>query len=216
MTPEQIDTITRHYAFAPDDKAALTALMADAYLHAKQAAYNRAHTTASKRVSLPAWRPGDADATKAHEWAAPRVDSIAETYESLLRSQLEQMQESSTQEAISDVWGGIKGVLQKIGDWFSDFLGWKTEQIAQDTWNEGDNDGTEQFVEDVIASGMDYSMLKVRVEPGESSSDYCKNFAGQEFSFDDVGTDTCPNFPSHPSCIHYIVVVTPEGDEVSI
>ena len=46
------------------------------------------------------------------------------------------------------------------------FLPWKTEQIAQNTWNEGDNDGTEQFVEDAKKSGTDHSMMRVRVLPG--------------------------------------------------
>lgn len=212
MTPEQIATITRHYAFTPDDKAALTSLMAAAYLHAKQAAYQRAHTTAGHRVSIPAWRPGDADATQAHDWAYERATGIAETYEGLLRSQLEQMQESAIQEGIGD-WA--RGVVQRITDWFADFLGWKTEQIADDTWLEGDNDGTEQFVDDVRQGGDDYSMLQVRVEPGDSSSDFCADFAGNTYPFDAVGSDL-PEFPAHSRCIHYIVVVNSEGDEVSV
>lgn len=215
MTPQQIDTITRYYAFTPDDKTALTTLLAEAYLHAKQTAYSRARTTAGQRVLLPVWRPGDADRMTAHEWATPRVDSIAETYEGMLRSQLERLDEGETQEGMGDVWRGIKGIVQKIGDWFADFLGWKSEQIADDTWNEGDNDGTEQFVGDVIASGVDYSMLQVQVLPSESSSDFCSAYAGNTYPFDAVGTDL-PSFPAHSRCIHYLVVITPQGDEVSL
>lgn len=215
MTPEQITSITKHYAFTPDDKAALTGLLATAYLHAKQAAYQRAHTTAGNRVSLPVWRPGDADATTAHQWAAQRVEGIAETYETLLRDHLKQLPEDETQEALVDILRGAKGIVKKIADWFSQFLPWKTEQIAQDTISEGDNDGTEQFVDDVIGSGTDYSMLRVRVEPGESSSDFCSAYAGNTYSFDDINS-TVPNFPAHSRCIHYLVVVTAEGDEVEI
>jgi len=216
MTPDQIDRITRAYAFTPDDKASLTSLLSAAYMHAKQAAYQRAHTAA--RVSLPVWRPGDADATAAHDWANERVNGIADTYESLLRSQLEQMGDDETQEALGDLWQGVKGIVKRVADWITGFLPWKTEQIAQDTWNEGDNDGTEQFIGDVKSSGTDYSKLRVRVLPEESSSDFCKDFAGKDFSFDDPGTDACPSFPAHTNCIHYLYVYTvnEQGDEVEV
>lgn len=225
MTPEQIATITKHYAFTPDDHAALTGLLATAYLHAKQAAYQRAHTTVGHRVSLPVWRPGDADATKAHDWAYERVAGIADTYEGLLKSHLEQLPEDETRETGDkqkhDMLGnvlagiGIAVIVKKIVDWFMGFLPWKTEQIAQDAWSEGDNDGTEQFVNDVRDSGIDYSTLKVRVDPSESSSDYCKEYAGNTYDFDAIGVSV-PHFPSHSRCIHYLVVLTADGDEVSI
>lgn len=205
MTPEQIAAITKHYAFTPDDKSALTGLLASAYLHAKQAAYQRAHTTAGHRVSLPVWRPGDADATTAHQWAAQRVEGIAETYETLLRDHLKQLPEDETQEAFTGLIQGVKGIVQKIADWFADFLGWKTEQIAQDTVNEGDNDGTEQFVDDVIGSGTDYSMMRVMVVPAESSSDFCASYAGRSYPFDAVGSDV-PEFPAHSRCVHSLEI----------
>lgn len=206
MTPEQITTITKHYAYTDDDKTTLATFMAEAYLHAKQQAYNRAHATAGQHVTFAQRQYGAEDMDKARAWAAPIAEGIAETYESLLRSQLEQMQES-VQEGL---WQGIKDVVQRVSDWFLDFMGWKPDQIADDTWSEGDNDGTEQFVEDVIDSGMDYSMLRVRVEPGESSSDYCKEYAGNDYAFDDVGS-ACPNFPTHSRCIHYLVVYVDDG-----
>lgn len=212
MTPEQITAITKHYAFTPDDKAALTGLIAAAYLHAKQAAYQRAHATAGHRVSLPVWRPGDADATTAHQWAARRVEGIAETYETLLRDHLKQLDEDAPQEAFTGLIQGVKGIVQKIADWFADFLGWKTEQIAQDTMNEGDNDGTEQFVDDVIGSGTDYSTLKVQVLPEVSSSDFCADYAGKIYDFDAVGSEL-PEFPAHSRCQHFIVVLSPDDNE---
>lgn len=217
MTPEQIAAITKHYAFTPDDKSALTGLLASAYLHAKQAAYQRAHTTAGHRVSLPVWRPGDADATTAHQWASRRVEGIAETYETLLRDHLKQLPEDETQEALVDILRGAKGIVKKIADWFSQFLPWKTEQIAQDTVNEGDNDGTEQFVDDVRNGGTDYSMLRVRVLPETSSDDTCADFAGRDFPFDSVGTEV-PEFPIHSHCPHYLYVyaVDADGNEVEV
>lgn len=210
MTPEQITHIVDAYAFSPDDKSTLTDLISTAYLHAKQAAYQRAHTTAGHRTSLPAWRPGDADATKAHEWAVPLAERISETYSGLLKSQLEQMEEEGMQEALGDVIRGIKGIVNRISDWFKDFIGWKTDQIADNTWNEGDNDGTEQFIEDVIASGTDYSAMRVRVMPEESSSDFCSNYAGRDFAFDAVGSEL-PEFPAHNRCIHYLEIYV-EGE----
>jgi hypothetical protein len=219
MTPEQITHITRAYAFSADDKTALAEVLASAYLHAKLQAYSRAHATAGKHVTLALWKPGSEDQGKAHKWAEPIADGIAETYECLLKSQLENMEESGDtqdgiEEGLGDLWQGVKGVVQKIGDWFSGLMGWKPDQIADTTWSEGDNDGTEQFVGDVVSSGTDYSKMRVRVEPDTSSSDYCKDYAGKSYSFESVGSDV-PEFPTHSNCVHHLVVyvVNEQGDE---
>lgn len=207
MTPDQINHITRAYAYTDADKTALTQLLASTYLHAKETAYQRAHTTAGTRVSFSPWQPGSEDQDKAHKWATPMAESIAETYEALLRSQLEQMDDSEPQEAIGDVWQGVKDVAGKIAEWVKGFLPWKTEQIAQNTWSEGDNDGTEQFVEDAKSSGTDYSTMRVRVLPETSSSDQCAAYAGNDYGFDEVG-DSVPELPLHNKCIHYLQVYT--------
>lgn len=212
MTPEQIDHIVHAYAYTMADRDKLTALMADAYLAAREQAYHRAHTTAGRHVSFVPRKSGHEDTEKARAWAAPRAESIAETYEGLLRSRLEQMQENTPHEAISDMWGGISGFFQQVGDWFANFLGWKCEQIADDTISEGENDGTEDFVGDTIKSGDDYSMLKVQVLPEESSSDFCAEYAGRIFPFDAVGSE-CPEFPAHSRCIHSLVVLAPDESE---
>lgn len=212
MPPEYASRIAAHYVFSESDKAALTNLLAGDYLHAKVQAYQRAYKTAGSRVSFPIWQPTKQEVEKASAWATPMTESIAETFETLLRSQLEQM-EPEASEGLGDLWRGVKNIVQKVGDWITGFLGWKIEQIADNTLNGGDNDGTEQFIEDVIASGDDYSMMRVRVVPSESSSDYCKDYAGRDFAFDAVGTDV-PEFPTHANCIHYLEIYVVDDSAV--
>jgi uncharacterized protein (UPF0297 family) len=212
MTPEQIDQVVARYAYTPADREALTNLLADAYLTAKQQAYNRAYQTAGHLFSFAPWQPGASDQRSAREWATPMAASIAETYETMLRSQLAQMREDGAQEALSNVWQSVKNVVQKIGDWFASFLGWKTEQIADNTWLEGENDGTEAWIDEVKASGEAYDDLKVQILPESSSSDFCAQYAGGIYSYNDIGVVT-PFFPAHIGCVHYIYVLPPDEQE---
>lgn len=228
MSQNEITHILQAYAFTSVDKSALTTILANAYLQGKEQAYSRAYATAGHRFSFAVWKPGADDTQKAEEWATPIVDSITSTYEGLLRGQLEQMrpvkesdgEDGDSQDDTPDDTGdqgdgivgnvlaalGISTIVKKIGEWFTGFLPWKSEQIAQNTWSEGDNDGTEQFVADAVNSGDDYSGLIVKVMPASSSSDYCKDFAGNTYLFDEIGGDV-PSFPTHANCIHYIVVI---------
>jgi hypothetical protein len=198
--------IIKAYAFTEADKQHLTDLLAKSYLLAKTQAYNRAISRTKHVVTIrKPWQPGESDVESAQKWATTQVDGIAETYETLLQHAIEQMAEQP-HEAIGDVIGKVKDVVGKIGDWFKGFLPWKTQQVADQTWNEGDNDGTEQFidevqddknVDEVVSGGR--SMLRVVILPANSSSDFCSDYAGQSFSLN----DNIPEFPAHVGCIHY-------------
>jgi uncharacterized protein (UPF0297 family) len=213
MTPEQIDQIVARYTCTPAECETLTSLLADAYLAAKQQAYNRAQKAVGHLFSFTPWQPGDSDQRSAREWAAPMTASIVQTYETMLRNQVERIRkDEEAQEALGDVWQGIKDVAKKIGEWLTDFFGWKTEQIADSTWLEGENDGTEAWIDDVKASGEDYSALKVQILPESSSSDFCAQYAGGIYSYDDIGVVT-PFFPAHIGCVHYVYVLPPDEQE---
>lgn len=204
-----IDHVVAAYAFTDADKEQLVNILAKSYLLAKTQAYNRAVSRTKQVVTIRnLWQPGESDAKNAQQWASKQVDSIAETYETLLQHAIEQMAEEPY-EALGDVIGKVKGIVGAIGDWFKGFLPWKTQQIADQTWSEGDNDGTEQFVDDVkddenvdeVVSGGK-SMLRVVILPANSSSDECAEIAGKTFVLDEA-----PNPPMHINCIHYQEIV---------
>lgn len=207
-----LDRIIKTYAFTPEDKQQLTNALAQAYLLAKAQAYQRAQSKTAHVIYVrKPWQVSESEVKKSQQWAAKQVESIAETYETLLRHAIEELPE---ERAIGDVIGGIKSVVSAIGDWISSFLTWKVKQIADNTWSTGDNAGTEQFIEDV--QGEDnvdeladdgLIQIRVRIEPGESSSDYCKNYAGEEYSLEEY-QNLGISWPAHTNCIHSAQIFT--------
>jgi hypothetical protein len=203
-TMSSIAQVIKSYRFTEADKQHLIDLLAKSYLLAKTQAYNRAISRTKHVVTIrKPWQPGESDVESAQKWATTQVDSIAETYETLLQHAIEPMAEQP-HEAIGDVIGKVKDVVGKIGDWFKGFLPWKTEQVANETWGTGDNDGTEQFIEDVQGDNVEgkTSSIKITVLPGTSSNDLCAAYAGNTY---DV-TEDIPEFPIHPNCPHRKII----------
>lgn len=136
-----------------------------------------------------------------------------------------------------------KDLVSQIAQWFLLFLPWKTKQIAHHTWSTGGNDGVNEFIEEIQRSEKsiggggdgtagqdnggsddtggsdnnvegDTSVLRVKIVPAESSSDFCADYAGKTFSLN----DTIPDFPAHPFCRHgkKIIIVNARNAEESI
>ncbi len=193
------------YLFAESDKDALVHLLASAYLDAKAQAYQRAQDVAGKRLIIKKpWKSGKTEQKKAASWAQTQVESIASTYRDLLNSQLEDI----TEEAISD---GVKKIVSKVKEWIHKFIPWKSKQIADNTQLTGDNVGTAQWIDDAGSAEGDPNGVRVRVVPENSSSDFCQEWAGRDFSLEDA--DSIPDFPAHSNCIHSIEVYLVEGNE---
>jgi hypothetical protein len=203
-----VDHIVAVYKFTEADKQELINILAKGHLLAKAQAYQRAQSKTSHLVRLrKPWQATEAEVEKSQQWATQQVESIANTYETLLRHELERLPQ---ERALGDIIGGIKNVVSAIGDWISGFLPWKTQQIADNTWSTGDNDGTDQFVDDVRDGDNAEELeddgllrLQILVEPGHSSSDTCASYAGNTYNL----SDAVPNFPMHTNCIHYKTIV---------
>jgi hypothetical protein len=204
-----MDHIAAAYNFTDMDKQQLINMLAQTYLVAKVQAYKRAisRTKQVVQIHLP-WQPTETDAKKAQAWAALQVESIASTYEDLLTSTIEGAL-LDPHEKKDDDKKDILYYLFIVGRWFKKFLPWKTQQVANVTVSTGQNDGVEQFIQDVqdekktdeVVSGGK-SMLRVRIEPKESSNDYCKDYAGKEYSLEEY-TNLGITFPAHPNCRHF-------------
>lgn len=213
VAPNIIDRIVAAYAFSPEDRQHLADVLAQGYLLAKAQAYQRAQATAGHLVHVPhPWQVSEDDALRAHTWAHRQVDSVASTYEMLLRHALEQ-EIMPEERAIGDAAGKVKQAIEAVGTWIKGFLPWKTKQVAGQAWNTGANDGTMLWVNDVRTGGVTSSMnrLRVQVVPSESSSDLCSRYAGKTFTMEEASASDFPAFPMHISCIHSTeIIVIPE------
>ena len=204
-----LDRVTLAYAFTDADKVQLAHLLATSYLTAKVSAYRRAEATAAHVLRLKhPWQPSSRDAQSAQDKANEWVESIAATYETMLRNHLEQTYTPLDR----SLWSGIGDAIKNVGAWFADMVDWKSEQIANVTLGTGGYDGTSEWIEDVIAESEsgdltgegDPNGVRVRVVPDSSSSDICSDFAGQDYSLEEASD--LPEFPIHPRCPHQIEV----------
>lgn len=211
-----MDSLATAYIFTDADKQRLATMLAQSYLLAKTQAYNRAISRTKSVVQIKhPWQPTESDAEKAQTWAHTQVDSIASTYQDLLLSTIEGAMLDPQEK--KDEKKDLLYYLFIVGSWFKKFLPWKTAQIANVTVSTGENDGTQQFIEDVqdeqkadeVVSGGG-SMLRVIVLPAHSSSDECAAIAGQTFAL-----DKAPSLPMHPNCIHYKQIII-SGDNESL
>jgi len=191
------------YLFTESDKDALARLLAPAYLEAKVQAYQHAQETTKNVLTVKkSWVP---DKKKVDTWASEQVESIASTYQELLNSQLEHI----TEEAIGD---GVKKIVTKVKEWIHKFIPWKSKQIADNTQNVGGNEGTAQWIEDVNGGAEgDPNGVRVRVVPEDSSNDFCKEYAGNDYSLEE--SNDLPDFPAHPNCRHSLEVYVVDGEE---
>jgi hypothetical protein len=203
-SPDLTNKLLQSYLFTVKDKQALSDTLAQGYLLAKAKSYQRAQSSvgAIVRIRHP-WTVGPSDVKRAQFWATEQVEGIAATYETLLKHAIEEM---PVERGIGDIVGGIKQVISNIGEWISGFLPWKTQQIADATWSEGDADGTAEWIDDASdADGIDgiITNIRVRVVPSSSSKDACELIAGDEFEL-----DSAPKLPMHLGCIHSLEVIS--------
>ena len=211
--------IAAAYAFTTVDKTALTDLLAKAYLAAKVAAYQKAVATTDGVLHLHTpWTPAARDAAAARTWATKQMASIAGTWAETIGQLTDRVAaESADTSGNADVSldeGLIGGLLNAaaigagVAGGVKAFIAWKAPQIASVATGTGTNDGTAQWVSDVLAdeASGDPNGVRVRVVPETSNSDECADYAGNDYSLDDAAD--LPDFPLHPNCKHSTEVYT--------
>lgn len=216
MTDSQLIThILSAYALTKDDITSLATIITQSRLNIAQTSYRRAQRTTGL---APNYTVKNSLQRQIERQSAKDAQSIAETYQDLLRTFLETMLEArSLSKTWSDVFSNVRdavtALVAGVGVWLSDFLPWKTKQIANVTCGSGLNDGIDQFIEDNYGNEIDtesgevvnWKDYAVIVLPSESSSDLCKDYAGQTFDLSEY--DTIPEFPAHTGCPHYKQIV---------
>lgn len=140
-------------------------------------------------------------------WGRVQVASIVSTFQNLFSSFLGGLPTDTT-----DVVGQADGWMDRYGEY-------KSTQIANNVWGIGANDGSMAAIEDVLDAADDQTQkypaagrVRVRVVPGESSSDRCADYAGRDYSIEEYRALGI-SFPAHPSCIHSVELFVGEGDD---
>lgn len=189
------------FAVASDERDVFIEKLASAYLAAQLFAFNRDIAVAGFIGDARQFFILDA----AIAWATGQVGGILNTFAQQLGNFLKWLPQDIE----------ASDAKQQITAWFDRYADYKAPQIAGDTVGAGMYTGTQQAVQDMLDAGLGQPItsppqpdqprlpnIRIRVVPGDSSSDFCKDYAGNDYSLGEALN--LPSFPAHPGCIHGI------------
>lgn len=194
------------------DTAVLTAAILLAMRSSMQSSYRRWNSTlgANNHMWMPTTKQEETLAAVAQEHA----DSIASTYADNLQNAIQQF--------LGDGAGNPASLGEMLTTWAAARADWKSDQVAGYETSYGTEQGTMEFITDLLGGNLvdsltgevlDPNDYAVGVVPDESSNDLCAEYAGQQFPLEEV--DDIPDFPIHPGCPHYKIIVPLGGNDVS-
>lgn len=166
------------------------------------------------------WQPSDTVLTALAAGAFTAARQITATY----RDDLERAATSSVDDWLTthpgaDMSGPVeRDLAAEVKAWADERAAWKAQQVGQYETSQAAHTATQDAASDLAdgtltdASGtvLDTSQLQVAVLPAESSGDYCANYAGRVFQFDDAPQ---LDFPAHIGCIHFVCYLAADGSE---
>lgn len=205
--------------------------MAEAIATARLLSMEATYRHAQRVIGVPAnWIPTKQARKYAERQSKKDARGIAQTFKDLLKSFLEKTLD--VKKDWHDIAGTIADAVSRVAgyvrEWIKDLLPWKSKQIVNVTCGAGLNDGTMQFVQDVLDAqqsgdnmvegdngetiidfdvmSLDVDQIGVLITPENSSSDFCKNYAGKQYSLQEY-CDLSVMFPAHTNCIHYPIAI---------
>lgn len=198
------------FAVTSDERDVFIEKLASAYLAAQLFAFNRDIAVAGFIGDARQFFTLDA----AIAWATGQVGGIFETFAQQLGNFIKWLPQDIEEASAK----------QQISDWFDRYAGYKAPQIANVTVGAGTNEGTKQAIHDMLDAGLGQPItspplpdqpklpnIRIRVVPGDSSSDFCKDYAGNDYSLGEALS--LPSFPAHPGCIHGIEAYDAGADD---
>lgn len=188
-----VATAIAAYALSDQEQESLAHKLAEVNLAAQVFGYNGIMTTIG--ILGPGIVTTQADLLP---WGRAQVASITKTMQEQLGNFIRWLPEDTN-------------LVSALNDWVDRYRAWKSPQVANYTWGSGQDEGSLAALNDVMDMATDPTQpgivstdnIKIRVVPPESSSDYCKEYAGQSYAVDEyLGLGM--RWPAHPNCIHSI------------
>jgi hypothetical protein len=193
---------------------------------ARVAAYTSAYTAAAYAAGETPpddWRPSDAALTALATAAFTAAQQIAATYrDDLERAAADAVDAWLTKHPGADMTGPVeRDLAHEVKAWADARADWKAQQVgqyetasaAQQATADAASDLTDGTLTGADGLPLDMESLQVAVLPAESSPDECADIGGQVFAFDDAPS---LDLPAHPFCVHYWVIIGPDGSEMDL
>lgn len=194
------------FLLTDNDIAAMATLITSARLDSAKASYAQASDTTG--VDGNDWEPSKDVLQAIQDTSEQDAQSIAATYEEDLTSVTTSFVDSWV--ANNDTLDGCEDAARKtIAAWATDRTKWKSEQIANYTCSSGADTGTNEWLDDLDEGGfggLNPDDWEIEIQPSESSSDFCKDWAGKRFPLSE--RENIIAFPAHSNCIHRKVLVS--------
>jgi len=194
------------FLLSKSEVASMTTLIFTARMDSAKASYAQASDTVGASTD---WEPSDDLQGQLKDTSEQDAESIAATYEADLESVATGFAESWMLDHES-LDGCEVAARSELSTWATDRATWKSEQISGYTCGSGANTGTNEWIDDLLdedidlPEGLSVDDVEVTVLPEESSSDICKEYAGQSFDIDEI--DEIIDLPAHLGCIHRKVI----------
>lgn len=204
--------------------AQISAAILTARLAAWKATYAAAAKTAGATLPDGGATPSAAEERKQQRESDAAAASIAATYARDLASHAA----TFTQDWLRDHDGSLDGAEDALRDDLAAYSETRADgkgaQVAQYESGVGGNDGTHAAMDDLASGDLPVyddegqllsdllSILYVAILPDDSSPDFCFDYAGNIYAFDDA---PAIDFPAHIGCIHaaYLLTAAEVGDD---
>lgn len=205
------------FLLTDDEVTRLSAVILTARLASWTATYAAAAKTAGATLPDAGPAPSASQERIQQREADAAAASIAATYAHDLASRAAQF----TQDWLTSHDGSLDGAERALcGDlaaYSETRADGKADQVATYETGVGGNDGTHAAMDDLESgdltdeNGDPFSaeniaaLFYVAILPEDSSSDFCADYAGNIYAYDDA---PAIDFPAHPGCIHYECLIT--------
>lgn len=211
LAEEIATSVVNDYLLTPDEITAIADAINDGRVAALIASYIAAVEAAG--IDAPAgWNPSEALVDAARDAADEAAQSIADTYADDLTRDAASYLQVWIDEHDGEVEGSKGALRDALASICADRAEWKSEQVAGYETGVGGQAGTQAAVSDIIDGALlddngdplDTSLLAVAVLPETTSADFCAEYAGNVYAFDDAPSLT---FPAHLACQHFMCVL---------
>src|SRR5487761_2365869 len=192
-----IAALVAAYLLAPDAMKRLARLV----YAARVAAYVASYTAQARSAGASPpddWQPSDTTLAALAAAAHAAAQSVAATYrDELTNAATRAVDDWLAKHADEAAASGVpRDLAQDVKAWADQRAQWKSAQVGQYETAQAAHQGAQ-----------DAAQLRIAVLPADSSGDYCANYAGRVFAFDDAPS---LDFPAHIGCQHFTQVLGPD------